>query len=150
MSDNTIGSEGRVHNRLMVLEQREGVLKGASVDLWHRMQMECGGSELRAVLLGPVDGENPLGQLLGSGVIHHAGDERLREYDPRLYGAVIRSLFEGRGAVNCCLPIRLFPATLLQPFRFALGPRFSAVAAHFPGIVPAPGASIPVQRREIS
>jgi len=52
MSDNTIGSEGRVHNRLMVLEQREGVLKGASVDLWHRMQMECGGSELRAVLLG--------------------------------------------------------------------------------------------------
>jgi len=46
---------------------------------------------------GPVDGENPLGQLLGSGVIHHAGDERLREYDPRLYGAVIRSLFEGEG-----------------------------------------------------
>jgi len=94
MSDNTLTTGRSVRSRLMVLEQREGVLKRASVDLWHRMQLECKGSGLHALVLGAVDGENPLGQLSGPGVIHYASDDRLRRYDPRLYGEVISGLFD--------------------------------------------------------
>ncbi|MWV54359.1 electron transfer flavoprotein subunit alpha/FixB family protein [Chlorobium phaeovibrioides] len=98
MSNNTHGAEGQgCSRRLIVLEQREGVLKSTSVDLWHRMQMQCKGSGLSAVLLGPVDKENPSLQLSGPGVIHHACDERLRRYDPRLYRRIIGELFEEGG-----------------------------------------------------
>lgn len=151
MSNNTHGAEGQgCSRRLIVLEQREGVLKSTSVDLWHRMQMQCKGSGLSAVLLGPVDKENPSLQLSGPGVIHHACDERLRRYDPRLYRRIIGELFEEGGFSEL-----LFADTALsRDLAPALSVRLGASLLSQCSALPEPGGaiagSIRVRRREPS
>jgi electron transfer flavoprotein alpha subunit len=77
-----------MNNFLVFLEQREGVVKQASIDTWNRVQelaASSPGSSVQGILAGPADIRQLDGVLAGSGVIYHATEEVFRLYNPQYY-----------------------------------------------------------------
>lgn len=63
---------------LVFLEQRDGILAEASVNLWHRVQHHAvpGADRVSGFVAGPLR-PGALEPLFGAGVVHHAAEERL-------------------------------------------------------------------------
>ena len=81
---------------LVFLEQRDGAVKKASLDAWNRVQEFAalqGGTVVSALLCGPIESCQLDGAMAGSGVIYHAGEERLRLYNQEAYTRVIADTF---------------------------------------------------------
>ncbi len=77
---------------LVFLEQREGVVKEASIDLWNRVQELAAfqpSTSVAALLAGPVDIQQLDGSLAGKGVVYHAGEEAYRLYNPQHYRRLV-------------------------------------------------------------
>ena len=86
-----------MNNFLVFLEQREGVVKKASIDIWNRVQELAALSEDSAVygiLPGAADIGSLAGCMVGDGVIYHAPEERVRFYHPEYYASLVADIFE--------------------------------------------------------
>ena len=62
---------------LVFLEQREGIVKQASINAWNRVQELAvlqANSVVTGILVGPADTRQLDGRMAGYGVIYHAGD----------------------------------------------------------------------------
>jgi electron transfer flavoprotein alpha subunit len=82
---------------LVFLEQREGVVKQASIDIWNRVQELAAlrhGSAVSGILAGPADTGQLDGSLSGTGVLYHAGDEGFRLYNPERYARIVTDLLK--------------------------------------------------------
>ncbi len=82
---------------LVFLEQRDGIVKNTSLELWHKLQelaaphhniVVCG------ILVGGVNLQQLAAELFGKGVIYHAGDERLMLYNSAYYAQIVAELFQ--------------------------------------------------------
>ncbi|MEI6756395.1 MAG: electron transfer flavoprotein subunit alpha/FixB family protein [Chlorobium sp.] len=86
-----------MNNFLVFLEQREGVVKKASIDIWNRVQELAALSEDSAVfgiLAGSADIGSLAGFLVGDGVIYHAPEERVSFCNPEYYASLVADIFE--------------------------------------------------------
>jgi len=85
---------------LVFLEQREGVLKQTSVDLWNRVQAFAAlssGSTVTGLIVGPAD-TRQIGTLFaGTGVVYHASEEPFRSYNQK---SSLRLVLELTGMEN--------------------------------------------------
>ena len=82
---------------LVFLEQREGVVKKASVSLWNRIQVLAalrGDSVVSGILVGPADIRQLDGVIAGDGVIYHAKAESCRLYNQECYTRVVADIFQ--------------------------------------------------------
>ncbi|TLU85844.1 MAG: electron transfer flavoprotein subunit alpha/FixB family protein [Chlorobium sp.] len=73
---------------LVFLEQREGIIKKSSIDIWNSVQELAavqGNSILSGILVGPADLHQVEGSLFGDGAIFYASDEKFRLYNPGNY-----------------------------------------------------------------
>ncbi len=87
-----------VKNKFLVfLEQREGVVKKASISAWNRVQELAalrGNSVVSGVLAGPADTRQLEGIMAGDGVIYHAKEERLRFYSQEYYARLVEDILK--------------------------------------------------------
>ncbi len=86
---------------LVFLEQREGVIKQASIDIWNLVQKFAATTErvsLSALLVGPAETSQLDGALSGEGVIHHADDESLAFYNPERYARLVVDMLKQEGS----------------------------------------------------
>ncbi len=77
---------------LVFLEQREGVIKQASIDIWNHVQEFAAlrpGVAVSGILAGPASTLQLDGLLVGTGVIFHANEEAFRLYNPRRYARLV-------------------------------------------------------------
>ncbi|MEI7787561.1 MAG: electron transfer flavoprotein subunit alpha/FixB family protein [Chlorobiaceae bacterium] len=82
---------------LVFLEQREGVVKKASVSLWNRVQELAalrGDSVVSGILVGPADIRQLDGVIAGDGVVYHAKAESCRLYNQECYTRVVADIFQ--------------------------------------------------------
>jgi electron transfer flavoprotein alpha subunit len=90
-----------VMNKFLVfLEQREGIVKKASLSTWNRVQGLAalqGESVVAGIIAGPVDLRQLDGTLSGDGVIYHANDDGLRLYNQEHYTRLIADTFKREG-----------------------------------------------------
>ncbi len=87
-------------NVLVLLEQREGVLKAASVDVWNTLQRlidEGLGAHVSGLLPGGGNGL-PEGLLSGSGIVHVAPDPLYRQYQPEAWADLVADAVRETGA----------------------------------------------------
>ncbi len=82
---------------LVFLEQREGVVKKASLSLWNRVQEIAAlqnNAVVSGILIGPADIRQLDGAMAGDGVVYHAKDDRYRLYSQEYYTGVIEDTFK--------------------------------------------------------
>ena len=85
---------------LVFLEQREGSVKKASLDVWNRVQEHAAiwaDAVVSGIILGPSDIRQMEGSIVEDGVIYHAGEERLRLYNQAEYARLVADTFEQEG-----------------------------------------------------
>ncbi len=81
---------------LVFLEQREGIVKQASINAWNRVQELAvlqANSVVTGILAGPADTRQLDGRMAGYGVLYHAGDKRLRLYHQEYYTRFVEDIF---------------------------------------------------------
>jgi len=77
---------------LVFLEQREGLVKESSIDLWNRVQEFAAlrlDISVAALLAGPVDIRQLDASLAGQGVLYHASEEAYTLYNQRHYTRLV-------------------------------------------------------------
>ncbi len=88
-------------NRFLVfLEQRQGVVKQASIEAWKSVQelaARSGGAVISALLPGPADTSRLEELMGGDGVVCHADDEAFRLYTPEGYVHLVMERMAGEG-----------------------------------------------------
>ena len=88
---------------LVFLEQREGVIKQASIDTWNHVQELVAlrpGVAVSGILAGPARTLQLEGLLAGTGVIFHANEEAFRLYNPRRYARLVAETMRREGATS--------------------------------------------------
>lgn len=88
---------------LVFLEQREGVVKKTSIDVWLRLQAFAAvheGSTVAGILAGPVDLSQYADLHSGTGRIYHACDEQFRFYNPEYYARLVTRVMELEGCTT--------------------------------------------------
>jgi len=86
---------------LVFLEQREGVVKEASIDLWNRVQelaALCPDSGVSALLASRSDMRQLDALLVGKGVVYHADEEVYSIYNPQHYTRLVAETMKRVGA----------------------------------------------------
>lgn len=86
---------------LIFLEQRAGVVKQASLDIWNLVREFATlgeGASLSALLVGPAETRQLVGSLAGEGVIHHAADEQFALYNPERYARLVVDILKQDGS----------------------------------------------------
>ena len=86
---------------LVFLEQREGVVKQASLDIWNLVQgfaATSEGASLSALLVGPAETRQLDGALAGEGLIRHAADESFALYNPERYARLAVDILKQDGS----------------------------------------------------
>lgn len=85
-----------MNNFLVFLEQREGIVKKASIDIWNNvqeaaaLQSDCA---VFGILAGPADLRQFDRSLFGEGIIYHANEEMFRLYNPEHYAKLVAQTF---------------------------------------------------------
>lgn len=77
---------------LVFLEQREGVIKKASLETWNLVQELAAlhpDTRVSALLAGPADIRQLDVQLVGKGVVYHANEEAFRLCNPQYYTRLV-------------------------------------------------------------
>ncbi len=77
---------------LVFLEQREGVVKKSSIDIWNRVQELAAlrpGTAVSALLAGPASSRQLDGSLGGNGVVYHANEAAFKLYNPEHYTRLV-------------------------------------------------------------
>ncbi|NTW57033.1 MAG: electron transfer flavoprotein subunit alpha/FixB family protein [Chlorobiaceae bacterium] len=86
---------------LVFLEQRDGMVRQASIDLWNRLQEQAAaGAEpqpLSGIIAGPASTVGIETMLSGSGTIYHVSSDLLCLYQPESYTQTLAELFERSG-----------------------------------------------------
>lgn len=88
---------------LVFLEQREGVIKQASIDMWNRVQELVAlrpDFAVSALLAGPADIQQLDGRISGTGVIYLASEAGFRLYNPERYARLVTDTLKREGALN--------------------------------------------------
>lgn len=88
---------------LVFLEQREGVVKKASIEIWNRVQELAArhpDSAVSGILAGSLDIRQLDGVLGGKGVIYHANEERFLLYNSRHYARLVADTLKRDGATS--------------------------------------------------
>ena len=90
----------------VLLEQREGVIKNASLDVWNTVQHFAQASsdiDIYGLIIGAGDVEKMVKVCRGKGRVFVVGDERLRNYIPSAYTGIVTELVVDTGALNVFL-----------------------------------------------
>ena len=90
----------------VLLEQREGVIKNASLDVWNTVQHFAQASsdiDIYGLIIGAGDVEKMVKVCRGKGRVFVVGDERLRNYIPSAYTGIATELVVNTGALNVFL-----------------------------------------------
>jgi electron transfer flavoprotein alpha subunit len=85
---------------LVFFEQRDGVVKKASMKVWNRVQEFAalsGGGNVTALLAGPADVQQFDGVLAGDGVIYHADEELFRMYNQDYWATLVSDMVKQHG-----------------------------------------------------
>ncbi|MEI8033055.1 MAG: electron transfer flavoprotein subunit alpha/FixB family protein [Chlorobiaceae bacterium] len=85
---------------LVFLEQREGVVKKASIDAWNRVQELAalsGGASLSGLLAGPADTASLEELMQGDGAIYHANHDALALYTQDGYARIVLEMMTKEG-----------------------------------------------------
>ncbi len=88
---------------LVFLEQREGIVKKASIDTWNLVQELAAlypDTSVSALLAGPADIRQLDGVLAGQGVVYHANEEAYRLCNPQHYTRLIADTMKRVGATT--------------------------------------------------
>ena len=88
---------------LVFLEQREGVVKQASIEIWNRVQELAAlhpDAVVSGILAGPADTGQLEGRLAGKGVICHANEEAFSLYNPEHYLRLVAATLEREGSTS--------------------------------------------------
>ncbi len=88
---------------LVFLEQREGVIKQASIDTWNRVQELVAlrpDFAVSALLAGPADIRQLDGRIAGTGVIYLASEACFRLYNPERYARLVTDTLKREGALS--------------------------------------------------
>jgi electron transfer flavoprotein alpha subunit len=82
---------------LVFLEQREGVVKKSSVEIWNRVQELAASqkdSKVTGLIAGPADISKLNGCLVGEGTIFHASEEGFRLYNQEYYARLVGDMLK--------------------------------------------------------
>lgn len=85
-----------MNNYLVFLEQREGIVKQASIELWNTLQKLAALHDdiiVSALLAGAADTHQLQTTLAGDGFLYHASDPCLTRYNPELYARLVADTF---------------------------------------------------------
>ncbi|TLU53519.1 MAG: electron transfer flavoprotein subunit alpha/FixB family protein [Chlorobium sp.] len=86
-----------MYKYLVFLEQREGVVKNASIELWNTLQQLAAVREditVCGVLAGTVDLHQLYDSLAGKGVVYHASDQGFTLYNSERYARLAGDIFK--------------------------------------------------------
>ncbi len=86
---------------LVVLEQRQGVLKSASAAVWQTTQHLARSSAdavVEGVVMGPVDVQSVKEQCRGNGILYHIADTAYDTYSPQGYTEAVTEIANRSGA----------------------------------------------------
>ena len=85
---------------LVFLEQREGIVKKASIELWNTLQRLVAPHDdiaLSALLAGAADLQQLQSTLAGTGVLYHAHDQSFTRYNAERYTRLVADIFRREG-----------------------------------------------------
>ena len=90
----------------VILEQRQGVIKEASVDVWRTVQhlaRVSGSTEVYGAVMGDVDMDLVKDRCVGKGQVHIARDRVFHEYAPQAYAGTIAEMVRSTGSESVFL-----------------------------------------------
>lgn len=90
----------------VILEQRQGVIKEAAVDVWRTVQhlaQVSGGKEVYGAVMGDVDTDLIKSRCAGKGQVYIVRDKAFDEYAPQAYAGTIVEMIKSTGSENIFL-----------------------------------------------
>ena len=92
-----------MNRSLVFLEQREGAVKKASLEVWRRVRELAASTEgtlVYGMLAGPADTRYLEGCVDGEVIVYHAEQEEFRLYNPERYGRLVAETMQRKGIAN--------------------------------------------------
>ena len=90
----------------VILEQRQGVIKDVSVDVWRTVQHFArisGSGEIYGAVMGDVDANLVRSRCTGKGMVYMVRDRDFHDYCPQSYAETIAKMVVQKGAENVFL-----------------------------------------------
>lgn len=90
----------------VILEQRQGIIKGASVDVWRIVQhlaAVAGEVDVCGIVMGDTDRSHIKSVCTGKGLVYRVAGEAFHDYCPQRYAGTIAGMVERTGAESVFL-----------------------------------------------